>query len=335
MARDRRLAPRLRALRECGLGRGPLRHPQDRGCGHGDEREHRRQRGRAGPCAAASRPTPAASASTAAAHNPDNQRPRHRLADRAATGSRPRSPPSGWRGSAAAAPSTAPGCGRRSRKRGNEGDDHERHRQPQPERGEHQHRSRRRQQQRGPQRGAEERPGAGRRDERGQRAGAEAAAPGELAASTGSSNTRSRLSVIAVASSSSSMIVRGSCSWNAQPAALPPARIASSAAPSSAGADHRPRRIGQRIAPRAASRIARRAAPDAAPSSARIGNTHGIRLSSIPPAIAPSTANRIALAPSSPIASPPRGTSPGVALNSSPRPSPSASTPANSRGRPP
>ncbi len=51
-------------------------------------------------------------------------------------------------------------------------------------------------------------------------------------ASTGSSNTRSRLSVIAVTSSSSRRMVRGSWSWNAQPAALPPARIASNKAPS-------------------------------------------------------------------------------------------------------
>ena len=49
---------------------------------------------------------------------------------------------------------------------------------------------------------------------------------------TGSSNTRSRLSVMAVASKTRMSIVRGSCNWNAQPAAVPLARIASRAAPS-------------------------------------------------------------------------------------------------------
>ena len=41
-----------------------------------------------------------------------------------------------------------------------------------------------------------------------------------------------KLAVMAVASSSSRMMVRGSCSWNAQPASVPADRIASNAAPS-------------------------------------------------------------------------------------------------------
>ena len=49
---------------------------------------------------------------------------------------------------------------------------------------------------------------------------------------TGSSNRPSRLAVIATASRSSSMIVRGSCSWNAQPASAPAARISEQNTPS-------------------------------------------------------------------------------------------------------
>ena len=155
-----------------------------------------------------------------------------------------------------------------------------------------------------------------------------------LPPSTGSSNRPSRLAVIATASSSRSMIVRGSCSWNAQPACAPAGADREQRDAERAGADDRPRRIGQRIAtaPRAASPPAR---DRCNAFSARIGKTQGIRLSRMPPASAPSTRPQDASAPSSPTALPPCGTGPGTALNSSPRPSPSASTPTNSAGAAP
>ena len=115
-----------------------------------------------------------------------------------------------------------------------------------------------RQQQRRAERRAEERSRAGRRDECRECAGRKAARRLARPPSTGSSNSPAKLAVMAVASSSRSMIVRGSWSWNAQPAALPPARISNSAA-ERAGADDRAGRISERVAPGARASHPRRA----------------------------------------------------------------------------
>ena len=110
--------------------------------------------------------------------------------------------------------------------------------------------------------------------------------------STGSSNRPSRLAVIATASRSSSMIVRGSCSWNAHPASAPAARIASRAAPSAPVPT---------IVPAMYATASDRTSPASPPArdrwsafKARIGKTHGIRLSRTPPAIAPGIARSTA-----------------------------------------
>lgn len=59
------------------------------------------------------------------------------------------------------------------------------------------------------------------------------AAPPWLAkAGTGTSNRPARFSVIAKVSAISSTTMRGSCNWNAQPTADPPARSARISAPS-------------------------------------------------------------------------------------------------------
>ena len=145
--------------------------------------------------------------------------------------------------------------------------------------------------------------------------------------STGSSNTPSRLAVIATASRSRSMIVRGSCSWNAQPASRP--RRGSASRPRRARRCRRPRPRCSRARPPCLPRVARRPATDASPSArgsgtrrasdsagsrrqARRGPPHRMRFGAEP-------ADRRAA----------RGHGPGTARNSSPRPSPSASTPSN------
>ena len=128
----------------------------------------------------------------------------------------------------------------------------------------------------------QERPGAGRSDERGKRARPEAARAGRaLPPSTGISNRPNRFSVIATASSSSRRIVRGPEAGTPSPPPLPPrGRQAAPRRARPCRPPHRPCKLAHRA----------RASPTSPPArercnafNARIGNTQGIRLSSIPP----------------------------------------------------
>ena len=181
-----------------------------------------------------------------------------------------------------------PGCGRRLRKRGDEGDRAGTGSPGPVPSGEHQHRSHGGKQQCGAERGAEERPGARRRDEGGERAGGEAAArpcpPADRRQSERADEVeRDRRWRAASA--------RRSCAGPATGTPSPPR------CPRRGWrATGRPARRSRRPPPlhRQAHRAAHPRAPlraDAAPSGRGSGKTHGIRLSRIPPSSAPRIAS--------------------------------------------
>ena len=144
--------------------------------------------------------------------------------------------------------------------------------------------------------------------------------------STGSSNRPSRLAVIATASSSRSMIVRGSCSWNAQPASVPAARIEQKRNPERAGADHRSGDVRERVGPRLPRALARSGDVQRLQCQDREYAGHQVQQHPTGDCGEHRDEHRLPIELAKPAAA---GTAPGVAVNCSPRPPFSASTPAN------